>query len=39
MGIGVLAFEVVASGINVTVVIVFGVVISACIFHGVSPRS
>jgi len=37
MGIGDFAIEVVAAGIDVTFVIVFGVVVSVCIFHGGSP--
>jgi len=39
MGIGVFAFEVVAAGIYVTIVVVLEVIVSADIFHGVSPRS
>jgi len=32
------AFVVLGTGINMTVVVVFGVVVNSSIFHGVSPR-
>lgn len=37
IGIRFLTFVVLSAGINMTFVIVFGVVVSARIFHGVSP--
>jgi hypothetical protein len=37
MGIRFLTFVVLSAGINMTFIVVFGVVVSACIFHGVSP--
>ena len=39
MGIGVLTAVVLFAGINMTFVVVFRIVVSSRIFHGVSPRS
>jgi len=37
MGIRFLTFVILSAGINMAFVVVFGVVVSSCIFHGVSP--